>query len=104
MVFLKPPNPKNFPSKKMDKKVDVEFFKNALNNFDAFCDGFERAASDSFLSRDTSTTLDEYTAKYRRVTPEVVREVTEPGAEDLGTGTPNADVQAPWSEGAREDN
>ena len=87
----------------MDKKVDLEFFKNALENFDAFCDGFERAASESFLSRDAPTTLDQYTSKYRRSTPEVVREVAEPGTEDLGIGTPDPNVQAPWIEQSRED-
>ena len=82
------------------QKVDQDLYARALANFDAFCDGFERAAAESFLSRDAPTTLDQYTSKYRRSTPEVVREVAEPGAEDLGTGTPDPNVQAPWIEQA----
>ena len=78
----------------MDKKVDLEFFKNALENFDAFCDGFERAASESFLRGDGPTTLDQYTDKYRTNTPRAVEEISGIGGEGTATGTPAIDVQA----------
>lgn len=78
----------------MDKKVDLEFFKNALDNFDAFCDGFERAASESFLRGDGPTTLDQYTDKYRTNTPRAVEEISGIGGEGTVTGEPAIDVQA----------
>ena len=84
----------------MDKKVDLEFFKNALENFDAFCDGFERAASESFLRGDGPTTLDQYTDKYRTNTPRAVEEISGIGGEGTVTGEPAIDVQATELPGA----
>jgi len=82
------------------EKVDQDLYARALANFDAFCDGFERAASESFLRGDGPTTLDQYTDKYRTTPPRAVEEISGIGSEGTVTGTPAIDVQATELPGA----
>lgn len=82
------------------EKVDQELYARALANFDAFCDGFERAAAESFLRGDGPTTLDQYTSKYRTVTPRAVEEISGIGDQGSEPGTPAIDVQATELPGA----
>tara|TARA_B100001287_G_scaffold71323_1_gene58906 strand:+ start:3277 stop:3534 length:258 start_codon:yes stop_codon:yes gene_type:complete len=84
------------------EKVDTELYARALANFDSFCDGFERAASESFLRGESGqpTTLDKYTNKYRTNTPRVVEEISGLGGEGTTTGEPAIDVQTPDQSGA----
>lgn len=80
----------------MMEKVDTELYARALENFDSFCNGFEQAASESFLRGDGQgpTTLDKYTDKYRTNTPRAVDEISKLGGEGTATGEPAIDVQA----------
>ena len=77
------------------KKVDENLYENALKNFEEFCDGFERAASESYLRGNGDTRISHYTDKYRGDTPEVIREGPGSGEEGLGTGIPDIDVSSP---------
>lgn len=77
------------------KKVDENLYENALKNFEEFCDGFERAASESYLRGDRDTRIGEYTSKYRVNTPEVIREVDSIGGEGPEFGIPPIDVSSP---------
>jgi hypothetical protein len=74
------------------KKVDEKLYNNALKNFEEFCNGFERAASESYLRDERDTRIGHYTDKYRNDTPEVIREGLGVGEEDLGIGIPDIDV------------
>ena len=74
------------------KKVDETLYENALKNFEEFCDGFERAASESYLRGDQGTRIGDYTSKYRGDTPEVIREINSIGGESNEFGIPELDV------------
>lgn len=74
------------------KKVDENLYENALRNFEEFCDGFERAASESYLRGDQGTRIGDYTSKYRGDTPEVIREGDIFGGESNEFGIPELDV------------
>jgi hypothetical protein len=74
------------------KKVDENLYENALRNFEEFCDGFERAASESYLRGDQGTRIGDYTSKYRGDTPEVIREINSIGGESNEFGIPELDV------------
>lgn len=74
------------------KKVDENLYENALKNFEEFCDGFERAASESYLRGDQGTRIGDYTSKYRGDTPEVIREINSIGGESNEFGIPELDV------------
>jgi len=73
-------------------------FKNfdaILENFDAFCDEFESRAANAFLRGDQNDgRVTEAAANIGDSTPEVIREVAEPGPTDLSIGAPAIDVQA----------
>ena len=70
-------------------------FTGILENFDAFCDEFESRAANAFLRGDQNDgRVTEAAANIGDSTPEVVREVAEPGPTDLGIGAPPVDVQA----------
>jgi len=74
------------------KKVDENLYENALRNFEEFCDGFERAASESYLRGEQGTRIGDYTSKYRGDTPEVIREINSIGGEGNEFGIPELDV------------
>jgi hypothetical protein len=74
------------------KKVDENLYENALRNFEEFCDGFERAASESYLRGEQGTRIGDYTSKYRGDTPEVIREINSIGGESNEFGIPELDV------------
>lgn len=84
------------------EKVDQDLYARAFANFDAFCDGFEHAAAESFLRGEGQgpTTLDQYTDKYRNNTPRAVEEISGLGGEGTVTGDPAIDVQATELPGA----
>lgn len=77
------------------KKVDETLYENALKNFEEFCDGFERAASESYLRGDQGTRIGDYTSKYRGDTPEVIREGDIFGGEGPEFGDAPIDVSSP---------
>lgn len=77
------------------EKPDFKDFAGILENFDAFCDEFESRAANAFLRGDQNDgRVTTAAAEIGDSTPEVVREVAEPGPTDLGTGAPTIDVQA----------
>ena len=79
----------------MPTKVDFSDYDKILENFDAFCDEFESRAFNAFLRGDQNDgRVSEATAEIGDSTPEVVREVREPGAADIPAGAPYIDVQA----------
>jgi hypothetical protein len=79
----------------MPQKVDFKDYDEILANFDAFCDEFESRASNAFMRGDQNDgRVNEATAEIGDSTPEVVREVREPGAASIPSGAPYIDVQA----------
>ena len=73
-----------------------ENFDNILNNFDAFCDQFESRAAEAFLRGDQNDgRVTTAAAEIGDSTPEVVREVAEPGPTDIAIGAPHLNVQTP---------
>ena len=77
------------------EKPDINMYQQILDNFDAFCDGFQQQAAERYLrGNDESPVLSRYAAQYRGDTPSVVTEISEPGGETPSTGEPTVDVQA----------
>ena len=77
------------------EKPDFKDFTGILENFDAFCDEFESRAANAFLRGDQNDgRVTEAAANIGDSTPEVVREVAEPGPADHPVGAPYIDVQA----------
>jgi hypothetical protein len=71
-------------------------FDKILENFDAFCDQFESRAAEAFLRGDQNDgRVTTAAAEIGDSTPEVVREVAEPGPTDIAIGAPHLDVQTP---------
>ena len=88
----------------MTEKPDLNMYQQILDNFDAFCDGFEQQAAERFLrGNDESPVLSRYADKHRGATPRAVTEVSEPGTESLPARESTIDVQASDSDGVRED-
>ena len=86
------------------EKPDINMYQQILDNFDAFCDGFEQQAAERFLrGNDESPILSRYADKHRGATPRAVTEVSEPGTESLPARESTIDVQASNSDGVRED-
>ena len=86
------------------EKPDVNMYQQILDNFDAFCDGFQQQAAERYLrGNDESPVLSRYAAQYRGDTPSAVTEVSEPGTEGLPARESTIDVQASDSDGVRED-
>lgn len=74
-------------------------FEQILNNFDDFCNEFESRAANAFLRGDQNDgRVTEATANIGDSTPEVVREITESGIEDLGIGETIVDVSSSTDE------
>lgn len=65
-----------------------------LANFDTFCDQFEGAAARRFAGLDNDSRQPIDNAEVQRVTPVVVREIDDGGAEGIPLRTPPIDVQA----------
>jgi hypothetical protein len=85
----------------MTEKPDFKNYAKILENFDAFCDEFESRASNAFLRGDQNDgRVSEAAAEIGDSTPEVVREVREPGPADLPVRAPYVDVQATTDEQA----
>jgi len=79
----------------MSEKVEFKNYDEILANFDAFCDEFESRASESYMRGDQNDgRVQQAAAEHGEGTPEVVREVDEPGAASDTIRTPNIDVQA----------
>ena len=75
-------------------------YQNILDNFDAFCDGFEKQAAERFLRGDKEQpVLGKYAAQSRGDTPSAVREISEFGGESPTAGESIVDVQASDSDG-----
>ena len=75
-------------------------YQNILDNFDAFCDGFEKQAAERFLRGDKEQpVLQRYAAQSRGDTPSAVREISELGGESPTAGESIVDVQASDSDG-----
>ena len=84
----------------MTEKPDLDMYQQILNNFDAFCDGFEQQAAERFLrGNEQSPVLSRYSDKHRGDTPSVVKEIREPGSEGGVLGEGAIDVQATDEEG-----
>jgi len=79
----------------MPEKVDFKNYDDILANFDAFCDEFESKASTAYMRGDQNDgRVTQATAEHGEGTPEVVREIREPGTEGNPIGAPYIDVQA----------
>jgi hypothetical protein len=79
----------------MPEKDEFKNFDSILNNFDDFCDSFESRASEAFMRGDQNDgRVTTAAAEIGTGTPEVVREVDEPGPTDLATGAPYIDVSS----------
>lgn len=79
----------------MPEKVDFKDYDSILNNFDAFCDEFESRASEAFNRGDQNDgRVVTAAAEVGEDTPEVVREVNEPGPTDIAIGAPPIDVSS----------
>ncbi|AHB80483.1 hypothetical protein S-MbCM7_069 [Synechococcus phage ACG-2014h] len=78
-------------------------YDSILENFDAFCDGFEKQAAERFLrgGKDGSV-LGKYASQGGGDTPSAVREISEPGGESPTAGESTIDVQASHSDGEGE--
>ncbi len=77
------------------EKNDFKDYESILENFDAFCDEFESRAADGFMRGDQNDgQVNRAAAESGASTPEVVREVAEPGPADHPVGAPYIDVQA----------
>jgi len=88
----------------MTEKPDLNMYQQILDNFDAFCDGFEQQAAERFLrGNEESPILSRYADKHRGATPRAVTEVSELGTEGLPVRESTIDVQASDSDGVRED-
>ena len=75
-------------------------YQNILDNFDAFCDGFEQQAAERFLRGDREQpVLQRYATQGGGDTPSAVREISEPGGETPEIGESTIDVQATYSDG-----
>ena len=87
----------------MTEKPDLNMYQQILDNFDAFCDGFEKQAAERFLrgGKDGSV-LGKYASQSGGDTPSAVREISEPGGEDPKIGESTIDVQASYSDGEGE--
>ena len=82
------------------EKPDVNMYQQILDNFDAFCDGFEQQAAERFLRGDREQpVLQRYAAQGGGDTPSAVREISEPGGETPKAGESTIDVQATYSDG-----
>ena len=82
----------------MEKSV-FENYDNILNNFDLFCNEFESRAAEAFMRGDSNNgeVIRAATSKFGGSTPEVVREIREPGSEGKSTG--ETDVSVSQTEG-----
>ena len=77
-------------------KNPFEDYTSILDNFDKFCDEFESRAAEAFLRGDQNDgRVTTAAAEIGDSTPEVVREVAEPGPTDIAIGAPHLDVQTP---------
>ena len=77
------------------EKNDFKDYESILANFDAFCDEFESRAADGFMRGDQNDgQVNRAAAESGASTPEVVREVAEPGPADISPGETTIDVQA----------
>ncbi len=83
--------------------VDENYYEKVLANFEQFCDGFEMAAAERFSGVDNDSRQPINNAEVQRVTPAVVREVDEPGEEDILARATSIDVQATEVPESRED-
>ena len=65
-----------------------------MANFEQFCDEFEGAASQRFSGVDNDSRQPIEHSAVESVTPAVVREIEEPGEEDILARATSIDVQA----------
>ena len=77
-----------------DLPVDENYYEKVLANFEQFCDEFEGAASQRFSGVDNDSRQPIEHSAVERVTPAVVREIEEPGEEDILARATSIDVQA----------
>lgn len=77
------------------EKPDINMYQQILDNFDAFCDGFQQQAAERYLrGNDESPVLSRYSTQYRGDTPSAVTEISEPGGKTPTVGESTIDVQA----------
>ena len=72
--------------------MERETYKEILDNFEQFCDGFEVAAADRFPGQDNDSRQPIEHQAIESVTPSVVREVDEVGEEDILARATTVDV------------
>ncbi len=77
-----------------DLPVDENYYEKVLANFEQFCDEFEGAAAQRFSGVDNDSRQPIEHSAVERVTPAVVREIEEPGEEDILARATSIDVQA----------
>ena len=77
-----------------DLPVDENYYEKVLANFEQFCDEFEGAAAQRFSGVDNDSRQPIEHAAVESVTPAIVREIEEPGEEDILARASSIDVQA----------
>ena len=77
-----------------DLPVDENYYEKILANFEQFCDEFEGAASQRFSGVDNDSRQPIKHTAVESVTPAIVREIEEPGEEDILARASSIDVQA----------
>ena len=77
-----------------DLPVDENYYEKVLANFEQFCDQFEGAAAQRFSGVDNDSRQPIEHSAVESVTPAIVREIEEPGEEDILARATSIDVQA----------
>ena len=77
-----------------DIPIEDNYYEKVLANFELFCVQFEGAAAQRFSGVDNDSRQPIEHSAVESVTPAVVREIEEPGEEDILARATSIDVQA----------
>ena len=78
----------------VEQQRDLNYYEEALDNFEQFCDEFEGAAARRFTGQDNDSRKPIEHPAVERITPDTIKEVSKFGAEDLQLRATPIDVQA----------
>ena len=78
----------------MEQQRDLNYYEEALENFEQFCDEFEGAAARRFTGQDDDSRKPIEHPAVERITPDTIKEVSKFGAEALQLRATPIDVQA----------
>ena len=78
----------------VEQQRDLNYYEEALENFEQFCDEFEGAAARRFTGQDDDSRKPIEHPAVERITPDTIKEVSKFGAEDLQLRATPIDVQA----------